>query len=236
MNFKKIKLPEISIRATAGVLCLIMILCYFSADLLAKYTSSGNGSDNASVASLGEVSISGGGAFTANSGITPGVDIPISLSVTKTSQEYDVPSWVILAFDLSVWSFDSANNRLYLGQNMLEYRHEVNTNSQLLYFDIDQTMVPYSYYWVNAGSYGNYAFFAQRVESGSTGSINQPNIIKNNKLYVSAEINTDDIIAINTYADSITVKPYLVSQYGFSSNTAVSELCKHLYNEVISKE
>ncbi len=238
MNLKKLNISEKFIRITAAVMCVILISVYMTSDILAKYTSSGSGSDSIGVASLGEISISGTNAFVTDYGITPGVDIPISLTVSNTAKDTDVPSWVILAFKLGdYWDLDSANNRLYLNQNKaLDFKHEVNQHVQIIYFDIDTTVVNNKYNWVNAGTSNGYAFFAQRIEAGATSKVNQPNVIKNNTLYVSSEINTDDIIAINTFADSITVKPYLVSQYGYSSNASLPALCQQLYTEVISKE
>lgn len=249
MHFaEKHGLYEITIRITALVLCVILASSYFASNLLAKYTSSATGSDNAIVASLGEVAISGGGAFVSEHGITPGVDITnVSLTVSRTPSETDVASWVILAFDLgNYWDVD--NYRLYLNQSKIfTFKHEVNTNTLPLFFDIDRkvtTFNGYSYQWIYGGTQTvtvggvskRYAFYAQRVDSGINGTIKQPNIVNNNMLYVSAEINTDDIIAMNTYADSISVKPYLVSRYGYSTDASLSSLCAQLCTEVISKE
>ena len=225
-------------RFFVAFICLCLFTTYLTVDVFARYSSTASGTDNAKTATIGTLQISSLGSID----ITPGLDIKRELMLSRTATATDTAAWIILAVNRGGWQYNSDLNRFYISNNF-DNPHEVNISDYPIYFDIDTSNYGSddgTHAWKRVGAIegiNGYVFYAQRIDAGTAGalpnSVNRTNIIKNNTVYVSAEINTDDIDYIQNKANTVSFSAYVVSSYGFSSDSSLPELCKKVYNNSI---
>lgn len=225
-------------RFAAVLVCLCMFTTYLASYVFAKYSSTASGTDTAKTATIGSLQISSLSSID----ITPGVDIKRDITLSRTAALTDTAAWIILAVNRGGWEYNSELNRFYIS-NKFDNPHEVKPADYPIYFDIDTSKYGSddgTHSWKRVGAIdgiSGYVFYAQRIDAGTAGalpnSVNRTNIIKNNTVYVSAEINTDDIDYIRNKANTVSFSVYVVSSYGFSSDSSLTELCKKVYNNSI---
>ncbi len=200
-------------RIIALSLSLCMAFTYFAADTFAIYKSTDIQTDTATVASLGTLTFS----KLQDVDITPGVDIDCSdFKITKAkAAQNDVPTWLVLSVEQG--SFTRSDNRYYIPGNTtaLKNWHDVGTAAEVISFDIASDWLD------NVKRIDNKMYYG--VQLAGNAQI-EYSIVENDKIYVSAEINTDDTADLdNIIQDSPKFNCYLVSSYGFESFDSVCE-------------
>lgn len=242
MNISGFEKKALCIRLSAVLLCLTLISTYLSSDIFARYYAKRTANDSVSTATLGTIALND---FQLTD-ITPGVDITRDFKITRTANTTDASAWIILAIKKGSWKWDYEENsetanpdRFYISNNFSN-PHRLNTPAYPVYFDIETTPVTGdtagTHTWRRIGTIAgadNYVFYAQLVDFNTSipNTENRDNILKNNTVYVSAEINNEDVPYINGIANTLSFKPFYVSSYGFSdTDGTLKQLCKSLYD------
>ena len=190
------KKNNLVLRLASLLLVCVLISTYTLCGLLARYTSSGSGSDSARVIKFGDITITETGDFKKENNtnqfiVIPGVNLTKDIHVSFSGSE--AATYVFIKMNVSnPWEFNSSNeNEFMINEDM---KFSVVSN------------------WTYVTNKDNDYVYSIELDPNET--LDEDVISENGLITVSSDITKANISDFNS---TIDVKAYVVQKGGFSS-------------------